>query len=75
MFRGDVEPRENYHYYYYYYYYYYYLLFSATPMAYGDFQARGRFRAVAAGLGHSHSNTGSEPHLQITPQLTSMLDP
>jgi len=24
---------------------------------------------------HSHSNTGSEPHLQPTPQLMAMLDP
>ena len=30
-------------------------------------EARGRIGAVAAGLRHSHSNTGSEPHLQPTP--------
>ena len=32
-------------------------------------------RAAAAGLSHSHSNTGSEPHLLPTPQLTAMPDP
>ena len=31
----------------------------ATPSAYGGYQARGRIRAIAAGLLHSHSNTGS----------------
>ena len=37
--------------------------FRAGPMAYGGFQARGRIRAVAAGIHHSHSNMGSELHL------------
>ena len=41
-------------------------LFRATPKAYGGPQARGLIGAVAAGLHHSHSNTGSEPHLQPT---------
>ena len=36
------------------------LLFRATPSACGRSQARGRMGAVAAGLRHSHSNTGSE---------------
>ena len=40
----------------------------ATSMAYGSAQARGRIKAVAAGLHRSHSNTGSELHLQPTPQ-------
>ena len=40
--------------------------FRATSMAYGDSQARGLIRAVAAGLHHSHSNAGSEPHLRPT---------
>ena len=31
--------------------------------------------AVAADLRQSHSNAGSEPRLQPTPQLTAMLDP
>ena len=39
-------------------------------MAYGGPQARGLIGAVAAGLGQSHSNTGSKPSLQPTPQLT-----
>ena len=43
-------------------------------MAYGGSQARGLIGAVASGLHHSHSNAGSEPHLQPTPQLTAMLD-
>ena len=50
-------------------------LFSATPVAYGDSQARGQIRAVAAGLYHSHSNMGCEPHLQLTLQLTAMSHP
>ena len=44
-------------------------------MAYGGSQARGRIGAVAAGLHPSHSNAGSEPSLQPTPQLTAMPDP
>ena len=35
----------------------------------------GRIRATAAGLRHSHSNTGSEPCLQPTPQLMATPDP
>ena len=38
-------------------------------------QARGRMGAVAAGLHHSHSHTGSDPRLGPTPQLTAMPDP
>ena len=38
-------------------------LFRATPIAYGGSQARGLIGAAAAGLYHSHSNAGSEPHL------------
>ena len=30
---------------------------------------------TAAGIYHSHSNAGSEPRLQPTPQLTATLDP
>ena len=37
-------------------------LFRAAPVAYGDFQARGRIRAAAANLQHSHSNAGSLTH-------------
>ena len=39
-------------------------------MAYGGSQARGRIRAAAAGLCHSHSNSRFELSLQPTPQLT-----
>ena len=35
-------------------------LFRAIPAAYRGSQARGRMGAVAAGLRHGHSNTGSE---------------
>ena len=47
----------------------------AAPTAYGGFQARGLIEAVAAGLHQSHSNAGSEPHLQPTPQLTATPEP
>ena len=49
-------------------------LFRDTPVAYGGSQARGPIGAVAAGLCHSHSNSGSEPHLQPTPQLVATPD-
>ena len=52
-----------------------FFFFSATPMAYGISQARGRIRAVAADLCHSHSSVGSEPCLRSTPQFVSVLDP
>ena len=41
----------------------------------GVSQARGPIGAVAASLRQSHSNAGSEPHLQPTPQLTATPDP
>ena len=47
----------------------------AAPTAYGGSQARGPIGAVAAGLDHSHSNMGSKPHRQPTPQLMAMPDP
>ena len=43
----------------------------AAPVAYGGFQARGRMGATAASLHHSHSDSGSEPHLRPTPQLVA----
>ena len=49
--------------------------FRAVPAAYGSSLARGRIRAIAAGVHHSHSNAGSEPHLVCTPQLMETLDP
>ena len=52
-----------------------YLLFRTTSVAYGSSQARAQIGATAACLCHGHSNTGSEPGLQPTPQLTAMLDP
>ena len=35
-------------------------LYRAAPVAYGGSQARGQIGAIAAGLRHSHSNTGLE---------------
>ena len=44
-------------------FFYFYFFFRAAPATYGGSQARGRIRAVAASLHHSHSNTRSEPCL------------
>ena len=52
-----------------------YLLFRAEPAAYGGSQAGGPIGATASGLCQSHSNLGSGPHLQPSPQLMAMLDP
>ena len=49
--------------------------FRVAPSAYGSSQARGQTGAVAVSLCHGHSNMGSEPHQQPTPQLMAMLDP
>ena len=43
-----------------------FFVFSAAPTAYGSSQARGWFGAVAAGLCHNHSNSGSGPATYIT---------
>ena len=40
-------------------------LFRAEHMAYGGSQAMGLIGTTAAGLHHSHSNTGTEPHLRL----------
>ena len=56
-------------------FFFFFLLFRASLAAYGSSQARGRIGAVASGLHHSHSNTGSKPCLQPTPQLTVTPDP
>ena len=56
-------------------FFYLFFLLMATPMAYGYSQARGRIRATAASLHHSHSNKGSEPQLQPTPQVMATPDP
>jgi len=50
-------------------------LFRAEPVADGGSQARGQIEAAAASVHHSHSNAGSKPHLQPTPQFTATLDP
>ena len=50
-------------------------LFMAAPTAHGGSQARGPIGTIATGLHQSHSNMGSKPHLQPTPQLTATLDP
>ena len=55
--------------------FFFFLVFRAAPAAYGSSQARGWIRGTAAGLHHSHSNTGSKPHLRPTPQLTATPDP
>ena len=52
----------------------FFCIFRATHREYGSSQARGRIGAAASGLHHRHSNTGSEPSLQTTVQLTEMLD-
>ena len=52
-----------------------FFLFRAAPTPYGSYQARGWIGATAADLHHSHSNMGSEPHLQPTPQVTATPDP
>ena len=51
-------------------------VFLEPPLsAYGGSQARGPTGAVAAGLRHSHSNSGSKLHLRPIPQLTATPDP
>ena len=45
------------------------------PWQYRGSQARGPIRAVANGLRQSHSNAGSKPCLQPTPQLRATPDP
>ena len=54
---------------------FFFFFFRAAGAAYGSSQARGQIAAKAAGLGHSHSNMESEPHLQTTPKLMAMPDP
>ena len=49
-------------------------LFRAAPVAYGVSQARGPIGAAAASLRQSHSNSGSKPCLQPTPQLMATWD-
>ena len=51
----------------------FFFLSRASPMTYGDSQARGLIGATAAGL--HHSNAISELHLRPTPQLMATPDP
>ena len=44
-------------------------LFRAIPVAYGGSQARSQIGATVASLCHTHSNSGSEPHLWPIPQI------
>ena len=57
------------------YFFFFFGLFRAACMAYGSFQARDQIGAAATSLRQSHSNMGSEPHLQPTPQLMARQDP
>ena len=56
-------------------FFFFFAISWAAPAAYGGSQARGLIRAIAARLCHSHSNVGSEPYLQPTPQFTATPDP
>ena len=47
---------------------------GGAPAAYGGSQARGRIKAVAADLHHSHSNARSSASV-ISLQLVAKLDP
>ena len=47
-----------------------FVFLGAAPAVYGGPQARGRIRATAAGLHHSHSNAGSKLRLRLPPQFT-----
>ena len=49
--------------------------FRAEPAAYGGSQARGGIRTTATRLHQSHSNSGSQPRLQPTPQFLATPDP
>ena len=48
-------------------FFFFFFFFRAIPAAYGGSQARSWIRDAAAGLHHSHSNTGSKLHLWPTP--------
>jgi len=59
-------------------FYFYFILFfwfvRDAPAAYRGSQARGGIAAVATGLCHSHSNSGSKALLKPTPQLIATLN-
>ena len=50
-------------------FFFFFFLFMAATMAHGSSWARGRIRAEAAGLHHSHSNAEFEPYLRPMSQL------
>ena len=52
-----------------------FFLFRAIPATCESSQAWGQIGAAAAGLHHSHSHTGSEPHLQPAPQFRVTSNP
>ena len=52
-----------------------FFFFVVAPVAYGSSLASGWNGAAAAGLHHSHNNTGSKLHLRPAPQLVAMPDP
>ena len=52
-----------------------FFIFRAAPKACGSSQARDRIGAVAAGLRHNHSTSGSEPCLLPILELRATLDP
>ena len=54
---------------------FFFFLFRAAPEASGGSQARGRIKAAAVSLHHSHSKVGSKMSLRPTPQFTAMPDP
>ena len=56
-------------------FFFFFGLFRALIAAFGGSQARGRIRAIAASLPHSHSNAGAEPCLNPIPQLMAMPGP
>ena len=63
MYLKEMKPRSSF-------FFFFFVFYRATPMAYGDSQARDPIEAVAAGQCQSHRNARSEPSLQPTPQLT-----
>ena len=57
------------------YFFIYFCLFAFSRATHGGSQARGLIGAVATVPRQSHSNTGSKPHLQPTPQITATPNP
>ena len=55
--------------------FFFFFLLRPLPVTYGSSQARGQIETAAAGLHHSQGNTGSQQHLQPTPQLVATMDP